>query len=121
MSILDLLIRVMRLFNGELRLAQAELAQAWRRAVIALLVLVVSLVFLAQAIGLYTNVIADFIVSQGLTTMQASLILAVVYTLIASVLAFFALRRLHPRNIIPRRTLAGIKRDLAVMAGDDES
>lgn len=120
MSVLHLLIRVLRLFSGELELAQAEVAQALRRAVVGVLLLLVALALLAQAIALGTAVAIELIVRQGLTPLQASLIMTVLYLLLTVGLVFHALRRLHPRNIIPRRTVDGVRRDLAALTGEED-
>jgi NhaP-type Na+/H+ or K+/H+ antiporter len=107
----DLVATLGRILRGEIALARAEMAQGLRAALRGLAMVGVAVVLLITALQLFAGAGVAGLVHAGLRPWQAALIVGGALALVAFVLIRAGLRRLSPKEIVPQRALAGLRRD----------
>ena len=106
----DVLAALSRLVAAEVALARAEIARALRRAAVAVILLGVAALLVLAALMTLAGAAVAWAVVLGVPQPLAGVIVGVGLVLLACGIAWFALIRLAPQNLVPRRSLASLRR-----------
>ena len=111
----DVVVRILRLLRTDLTMARQEVAQNAERAGVALgLVAAGAAIGLVGLIALAGAAVAG-LVALGWTLAWAALTVGGVLALVAMALLAKGLRDLNPERLMPRRAMANVGRDLALL------
>jgi hypothetical protein len=110
----DSLSQVAKLFQTEIRLAKAELAEKAGAAATALAFVAAGAVLALAALVILFQAIVALLVEAGLSPALASFIVAIAAAAVGGVLAYMGINRLKPANLSPDKTLHQLQRDVDV-------
>lgn len=107
----DALAHVSGLVRKEVDLVRAELSENATRAVAALGMIVGGVVFVLVALNVLTAALVAGITELGIEAGWASLIVGVVYLIIAAIMVRMGTNRLKAASLAPTRTTQSVRRD----------
>jgi hypothetical protein len=110
----DSLSQIAKLFQTEIRLAKAELAEKAGSAGKALAFVAAGAVLMLAALVILFQALAALLVEAGLSPPLASFLVAVAAAAVGGVLAYAGVSRLKPANLTPDKTLHQLQRDVDV-------
>lgn len=109
----DAVTVLLRMAAGEMALARAEIAASLRRAVLGVALLFVTMVLLLIALHALADAATLGLVAAGVPLPWAPAIVGGVLLLLGAGLAAWAVSALRPSRLIPTRTAARLRRDIA--------
>lgn len=107
----DALAHVSGLVRKEIDLVKAELSENATKAVAALGMIVGGVVFVLVALNVLTAALVAGLTEFGIEAGWASLIVGVVYLVIAAVMVRMGTNRLKAASLAPTRTTQSVRRD----------
>ncbi len=117
-SVPELLSDALNQFSGlirsEINLARAEMSAKATQAIIGVAMLLGGAFLITPALVLFLMALAAWLETLGLSTPLADLLAGVVGLVVAGLVAWLGMNRLNPENLMPKRTLNQLQRDVAV-------
>lgn len=111
----EALTQMTSLFETEIRLVRTEVGEKISAAVRAVVVVLVSAVLLLAALFLILVGAVEFLITLGLEPWQAYGLVGGIVAFVGAIALFFALRTLSADNLMPRRIMAQLGKDAAIV------
>jgi hypothetical protein len=102
-----------KLVQNEAELAKTEIGAKIADALRGVAYLAAATLFITPAIVLLLLALAQWMVAQGMSSVAAHALAAIVALVIGAVLAMIGIQRLKPDNLTPKITVKEIRRDIA--------
>jgi uncharacterized protein YacL len=109
----DALTQFSGLIRSEMNLARAEISLKATQAIMGVAMLLGGAFLITPALVLFLMALAAWFEALGLSTPLADLLAGVVGLIIAGIVGWLGLNRLNPENLMPKRTLGQLERDVA--------
>ncbi len=103
------------LIRGEMDLARAEIGENLRRAVIGIVLIVVSIILVMLSLNLLVGVLVAILVAAGLSPIWSATLVGVGIATLAIAFLLWGIRQLRLTKLAPTRAAENIKRDAAAL------
>ncbi|MEZ5763717.1 MAG: phage holin family protein [Xanthobacteraceae bacterium] len=113
----DALSQFAKLFQNEVDLAKAEVAEKASQAARAAGLLVGAAILAIPVLTMVLFALAALLIARDWSEPIAYLVAALVGAIIAGVLAYFGMRKLAPENLTPSETLGQLQKDKQAVKG----
>lgn len=111
----DALHQLTGLVRGEVALAKAEVEESVRAAGMGIALIVAAVVIALSALNVLSAALVSGLVELGLAPVWAAVAVAALLCAVAAVFALLGARSLKPSRLMPRKTVANIRRDAATI------
>lgn len=111
----DAFAQLTKLVETEIRLVKTELGEKISAAFRAIVIILVAAVLLLAALFLILIGLVELLIAFGLIAWQAYGLVGITIAIIGGVALFLALRRLSADQLMPKRSMAQIGKDVRVV------